>query len=120
MLASRRGGGFSETDRSLPGLAVLGGEVVDAHGDREHERVVLAGGDRDAVGVAHAQDLVIDEERTLAMLVLDPEIVAQRQQLLAQHVAGALRRRPRARILAVSAPAPRWHLRPPSPNQLSG
>ena len=64
-------------------------------------------------GVAHAQDLVVDEERTLAVLVLDPEIVAQRQQLLAQHVAGALRRRPRARILAVSAPAPRWHLRPP-------
>src|SRR5215213_5968898 len=85
--------------------------VLDGHGVagpqqpllQLHQLVAVPVLDED--GVAHPQDLGVDMEDPLALVVLDPEVVPDRQQLLAQQVAGTLVRR-FATFLILPPPSP--------------
>ena len=69
--------------------------------DREQ---LVAGGILEDERRADAQRLPVDLERALAVLVFDPEVVADREEFLAHPV---------FRSAVVAAAAQQWHRRPP-------
>jgi hypothetical protein len=72
------------------GLAELEAALLDL------EELVALGGLED-VGVAGAQHLAVDVEDAIAVLVLHPEVVAERDELLADQEVGHIGRIPARR-----------------------